>query len=120
MRYLSTLIAGQSQTPPPPELFEAIMTLGQEAAAAGVLLDQGGLLPQTRKRITTEAGDLSVVDGPFTETKELLSYAIYEVRSAEEAVEWTRRFMQAHRDLWPGWSGESEVVQIMGGGDAPS
>lgn len=120
MRYLSTLVAGRSDTPPPPELYEAIMALGQEAAAAGVLLDQGGLMPQTRKRITAESGDLAVVDGPFTETKELLSYAIYEVRSAEEALEWTRRFMEAHRELWPGWSGESEVVQIMGGGDAPS
>ena len=120
MRYLSTLVSGRSDSPPPPELYEAIMTLGQEAAAAGVLLDQGGLMPQTRTRITAEPGELTVVDGPFTETKELLSYAIYEVRSAEEAVEWTRRFMELHHRIWPGWSGESEVVQIMGGGDPPS
>ena len=81
MRYLSVLFASQPDTPPPPELFEAIMTLGQEATAAGVMLDMGGLLPQTRTDVTVQSGDLSVLDGPFTETKELVSYVVYEVRS---------------------------------------
>ena len=55
--------------------------------------------------MTVETGDLSIIDGPFTETKELISYVVYEVRSKEDAVEWTRRFMDLHRDLWPGWTG---------------
>ena len=90
------------------------MTLGQEATSSGALLDMGGLLPGDKTQISVQASELSIVDGPFTETKELLSYAIYEVRSKAEAVEWTRRFMAIHLDLWPGWSGESQVVPIMG------
>lgn len=120
MRYLSVLFAHQPDSPPPPELFAAIMTLGQEANAAGVMLDMGGLLPDTRTDLTVESGDLSIVDGPFTETKELVSYGVYEVRSQQDAVEWTRRFMDLHRDLWPGWTGTSQVLQVMTGGEPPA
>ena len=119
MRYLSVLFANQPDTPPPPELFEAIMTLGQEATAAGVMLDMGGLLPHTRTDVTVQSDELSVLDGPFTETKELVSYVVYEVRSKEEVVEWIRRFMDLHRDLWPGWTGTSQIVQVMTGGGEP-
>ena len=120
MRYLAVLFASQPDTPPPPELFEAIMTLGQEAMAAGVMLDMGGLLPQTRTDVTIQSGDLSILDGPFTETKELVSYVVYEVRSREEAVVWVRRFMDLHASLWPGWSGTSQVLQVMTGGEPPA
>ena len=119
MRYLSVLFASQPATPPPPELFEAIMTLGQEATAAGVMLDMGGLLPQTRTDITVSYDELSVLDGPFTETKELIRYVVYEVRSKEDVVEWTRRFMDLHRTLWPGWTGTSRIVQVMTPGGEP-
>jgi hypothetical protein len=120
MRYLSVLFASQPDTPPPPELFQAIMTLGQEADAAGVMLDMGGLLTQTRTDVTVQSDELSVLDGPFTETKELVSYVVYEVRSKDDAVEWTRRFMDLHRDLWPGWTGTSQVIQVMTGGEPPA
>ena len=120
MRYLSVLFADQPDSPPPPELFAAIMALGQEANAAGVMLDMGGLLTDTRTDVTVESGDLSIVDGPFTETKELISYVVYEVRSKQDAVEWTRRFMDLHRDLWPGWTGSSQVLQVMTGGEPPA
>ena len=96
------------------------MTLGQEANAAGVMLAMGGLLPQTRTDVTVQSAELRVLDGPFTETKELISYAVYEVRSKQDAVEWTRRFMDLHRDLWPGWTGTSQVVQVMTGGQPPA
>ena len=115
MRYLSLLVGSQPDTPPTPELFEAIMTLGQDAMASGVLLDMGGLDRTSSTKVSVADAQLSIVDGPFTETKELLSYAIYDVRTKEEAVEWTRRFMAVHRDLWPAWSGDSFVVPIMGG-----
>ncbi len=54
--------------------------------------------------MSLEDGKISVTDGPFTEAKEtIVSYAMYELRSQEEAVEWTRRFLQVHVDFWPGW-----------------
>ena len=57
---------------------------------------------------------MTVTDGPFTESKELVSYALYEVRSKEEAVEWASRFIKLHRDLWAGWEGQTDILQVMG------
>ncbi len=114
MRYLMLLSGTNPATPPPPELFEAIMKLGGEATQAGVLLDTAGLLPSAAgSRVALEGGQVTVTDGPFTESKELISYALYEVRSKEEAVEWAARFVKLHRDLWPGWTGATDILQVM-------
>ena len=59
--------------------------------------------------MTVTGGALDVLVGPFAETKEMISYALYQVRTKAEATEWTTRFMKVHRDLWPGWEGEAEV-----------
>ena len=116
MRYLVLLKAvANPETPPPPELMAAIMTLSEDARSAGALLDTQGLQPSTAgSRITLAQGQLSAADGPFTEAKELISYALYDVRSKEEAVEWTNRFLRLHRDLWPGWEGEADVLKVFG------
>ena len=114
MRYLVLLHGTAPDGPPPAQLMAGITQLGAEASQSGSLLDQGGLLPHSTTRLAVRAGELSVSDGPFTETKELISYALYDVRSAEEAVEWTRRFLALHRDLWTGWEGDAEVVKVMG------
>jgi hypothetical protein len=93
----------------------AIATLGEDAKNAGVLLDTEGLHPSSAgTRVTLAEGRLTAVDGPFTESKELISYALYDVRSKEDAVEWTNRFLKLHRDLWPGWEGEADVVKVFG------
>jgi hypothetical protein len=115
MRYLTLLKANQPATPPPPELMEAIMNLGAEASAAGALLDTAGLVPSAAgARVRLSGGRLSVTDGPFAEAKETISYALYEVRSKDEAVEWASRFLTLHRDLWEGWEGDAEVLKVMG------
>lgn len=115
MRYLILLKAVQSTTPPPPELMDAIMQLGDEATKAGALLDTAGLAPSAAGgRVRLAGGELSVTDGPFTEAKEMISYALYQVRSKEEAVEWASRFLKLHRDLWPGWEGDADVLKVFG------
>jgi hypothetical protein len=116
MRYLMLLKATQPATPPPPGLMEAIMQLGAEATAAGALLDTAGLAPSATGgvRVTLSGDKLSVTDGPFAEAKETISYAVYEVRSKDEAVEWASRFMNLHRDLWAGWEGETELRKVFG------
>jgi hypothetical protein len=115
MRYLTLLKAAQPAGPPPPELMEAIMALGAEATASGALLDTAGLAPSAAgARVDVVGGRLSVTDGPFAEAKETISYALYEVRSKDEAVEWASRFMSLHRDLWAGWEGEADVLKVMG------
>ncbi|WP_084965769.1 YciI family protein [Thermoactinospora rubra] len=119
MRYLVTLrVVSQPGGPPPADLMEAIAKLGQEAAETGALLDQSGLAPSSEgARIEVSGGRLTVTDGPFAEAKEMISYALYEVRTKEEAVEWASRFLKLHRDLWPGWEGEAEVLRLFGPGD---
>jgi len=116
MRYLVLLKAVTTPDgPPPPELMEAIMALGEDARAAGVLLDAQGLQPSgTGTRVSLLGGTISSTDGPFTESKELISYAVYDVRSREEAVEWASRFLGIHRHGWPGWEGEADVLKIFG------
>jgi len=116
MRYLITLAGLETNTTPPPELMDAIMKLGEEATAAGALLDTAGLAPSAfgGARVSLADGALSVTDGPFAEAKELISYAVYQVRSKEEAVEWASRFLKLHRDYWPGWTGQADVLKIFG------
>ncbi|MEU0481840.1 YciI family protein, partial [Streptosporangium sp. NPDC006013] len=116
MRYMIILrVTSQPTTPPPAELMEAIAKLGGEATAAGALLDTAGLAPSAQGARVAITGDrLSVTDGPFAEAKELISYALYQVRSKEEAVEWTSRFLKIHRDHWAGWEGEADVLRVFG------
>ena len=115
MRYLVLLKAAQPATPPPPELMAAIATLGEDATRAGVLLDTAGLAPSAEgSRLSVTAGQLNTTDGPFAEAKEMISYALYDVRGKAEAEEWTARFMQAHQDLWPGWEGDAEIWRVFG------
>jgi hypothetical protein len=115
MRYLILLKGNQPATPPPAELMDSIMKLGEEATAVGALLDTAGLAPSVAgARVSLHGGRLSVTDGPFTEAKEMISYALYQVRSKDEAVEWASRFVKLHRDLWPGWEGDADVLKVFG------
>lgn len=81
-----------------------------QLAKAGVLLDGSGLQPSSKGwRIRYTNGQRSVIDGPFAETKELVAgYTIIQVRSRQEAVEWTRRFPPPHGDA----DAEIEVRQM--------
>jgi hypothetical protein len=114
MRYLILLKAAQPASPPPPELMEAIMKLGGEATRSGALLDTAGLMPSAAGGAIVElsAGKLTVTDGPFAEAKEMISYAIYQVRDKAEAVEWATRFLNLHHELWPGWEGQAQVLRV--------
>ena len=121
MRFLSYIESDPAQPwgPPPPELFGAIAQFGEEAVKAGVVVDQGGLGPlETSTHIRVSGGRLTITDGPFSEAKEVIGgYGMYDVRSHEEAVEWSRRFMQVHLDHWPAFEGTSVIRQVFGPDD---
>jgi hypothetical protein len=104
---------------PPPQLFAAIGELGEQATKDGTLLDQGGLLPSAAGALVRlSGGKVTVIDGPFTEAKELIGgYAVYQYRTKEEAVEQARRFMELHAEHWPAVEAVCEVRQIMEPGD---
>jgi hypothetical protein len=98
---------------------EAISALAQEAMQAGVIVEMGGLYPSALgARVRLSAGKLNVTDGPFTEIKELIGgYAVFDVKSKQEVIDWTSRFMKLHADHWPGWEGETEIRQVFEGPD---
>jgi len=79
---------------PGESLFSAMTAYHEELARAGVLLDANGLRPSVDGwRIRYRDGKRTVVDGPFAETGELAAgYTLIQVRSRDEALEWTRRF----------------------------
>lgn len=83
---------------PEEELIAAMADYHEQLSRAGVLLDGSGLQPSSSGwRIRYSGGKRSVIDGPFAETKELVAgYTIIQVRSREEALEWTRRFPAPH------------------------
>jgi hypothetical protein len=111
-----TIIKGPELTEDPPQaLIDAINAFGQEAKAAGVFVEWGGLQPTAEgSRVSISKGKLVVTDGPFTEAKEVIGgFAVYNVASKEEAMEWARRFMELHVKHWPEWEGEVEVRGIM-------
>jgi hypothetical protein len=98
--------------PPSAELMAAISKLAENATKRGALLVAGGLLPSSEGvRIRVNGGKTAVIDGPFTETKELIGgFAIFELASKEAALESGREFMQLHADiLGPEYEGELEI-----------
>ena len=82
------------------KLFDAMEVYHNELVKAGVLLDAAGLQPSSKGWKVKYTGDKrAVLDGPFTEAKELIAgYTLIQVKSREEALEWTRRFPKPHFD----------------------
>ena len=99
MRFLGLLradAASEAGAPPSPDLLARMGTFIEEITRAGVLVDTAGLQPSASgKRVRLRDGKVTVTDGPFTESKELVaSYAVFNVKSMDEAVAWTTRFLQ--------------------------
>src|SRR6267142_6207613 len=91
---------------PKQERFAAMATFHEELAKAGVLLDASGLQASSKGwRVKYSKGKRTVVDGPFSETKELIAgYTIIQVKSKQEALEWSKRF--------PNPAGEGKECEI--------
>jgi hypothetical protein len=102
----------EAGAPPPVEMMAAMGALTMEMMQKGVLLATEGLQPSSKGALVHAAGGkLTVKDGPFAESKEVIGgYAILQAASKEEAIAHVRRFMQVHIDvLGPSYSGECEV-----------
>ncbi len=93
------------------KIFAAMATYHEELAKAGVLLEASGLQPSSKGwRVKYSGGKRTVTDGPFTEAKELIAgYTLIQVKSREEALEWSRRFPNP---LGEGAEAEIEVRQL--------
>jgi hypothetical protein len=116
MRFLMLVKHGENPGPPPKEFLDAMAKLGEEAAKSGTMLQSGGLSPIAKSTcVRLSRGQVTAIDGPFTEAKEVVGgFAMFELRSKEEAIEGAKQFMELHRKYWPGWEGETEVRQVLG------
>ena len=114
MRFLSMIrIQENTGQVPSEQLMSDMGRLIEEMTRTGRVISTAGLRPTSEGvRVRLRRGKLSSVDGPFTETKEVIGgYAILEAKSKDEAIELTRRFLKVHRDEW---DIECEVRQLDG------
>jgi hypothetical protein len=119
MRYMMIVKHPEKQGTPPKALIDAIMILAQEDAKSGKMLGNGGLSSTDQgARVRLSGGKISVLDGPFTEAKEIIGgYAQMELGSKQEAIESAVSFMELHKKYWPEWEGETEVRAMLDPGD---
>jgi hypothetical protein len=116
MRFMMMVKSAENSGLPPKQLTDAMAKLTEEAAKAGTMVG-GGMLGATALgvRVRLSRGKVTVIDGPFTEAKEVVGgYVVLELRSKEEAIEGTMHFMELHKKHWPGWEGETEIRQVVG------
>jgi hypothetical protein len=96
MRFMAMVKAtpeSEAGAMPSTELLEAMNAYNEELVKAGVMLAGEGLHPSSKgARVRFDGSERTVIDGPFTETKELVAgFWILECKSREEALEWVKR-----------------------------
>jgi hypothetical protein len=114
MRFLSMIrIRENTGQVPSEQLMNDMGKLIDEMTREGALIRTAGLRPTSEgRRVRLHTGKLSTVDGPFTETKEVIGgFAIFEAPSMDAATELTKRFLRIHGDAW---EIECEVRQLAG------
>ena len=113
MKYLMMIKHSESYRgdPIPQALMDAMGEFVTEGLRSGVVKDTAGLKGTAEGfRVRSSGNRLTMTDGPFTESKEVVGgYAMVEVGSKEEAREVARQFMELHRVHWPAFEGECEV-----------
>lgn len=116
MRFLMLVKHAENPGPPPKDFLDAMAKLGEEAAKSGAMLQSGGLSPIAKSTcVRLSRGQVTAIDGPFSESKEVVGgFAMFELKSKEEAIEGAKQFMELHKKYWPGWEGETEVRQVLG------
>jgi len=123
MKYLTFIRHPESyrEAGPPPALLEAMGRFVRESLQNGSLVDTGGLLPSKEGfRLRLAKGAISVTDGPFIETKEVIGgWAIIQAESRAGALRIAREFMELHRTHWPEFEGEAEVRPMFDPGMGP-
>lgn len=117
MKFMMIVKTSEKSGRPPQALMDELDRLAKQAG--NTMIGGGGLGPTALgARVRLADGKVSVIDGPFTEAKEIIGgYAQFELNSKAEAVESAVHFMELHKKFWPGWEGETEVRQMFDHGD---
>jgi hypothetical protein len=101
MRFLTLVSGPPNQGMPPASLWEEVERRAQVAESKQQLVTRGGLTPDVKK-YRVAGGALSVTDGPFTESKEIVGgFAILEFATREDALRDASEWVEMHRHLWP-------------------
>jgi hypothetical protein len=112
MKFLGYTIgdANTPMPPPTPEMYQKMGAFVEEATKAGIVLATGGLAPPDEGvKVRYHDGEFTVLDGPFTEAKELIGgWALMDCRDRDEAIEWTKRFLVIAGE------GESTIRPVLG------
>jgi hypothetical protein len=123
MKYLTFIRHSEKyrESEPPQALMNAMGKFIEKTMKDGVLVDTGGLLPsKDGVRVRLANGTITVTDGPFVETKEVIGgWAILKTDSKAEAIRIATEFMELHQKHWPGFEGESEVRPMFDPGMGP-
>ncbi|HVI96184.1 MAG TPA: YciI family protein [Anaeromyxobacter sp.] len=123
MKYLTFIRHSESyrESGPPAALMEAMGKFVERSFKDGTLVDTGGLLPsKDGVRLRLAKGKITVTDGPFTESKEVIGgWAILKADSRAEALRVATEFMELHRKHWPEFEGEAEVRPMFEPGEGP-
>ena len=123
MKYLTFIRHSEKyrESQPPAALMEAMGRFVEKSLKDGTLVDTGGLLPsKDGARVRLANGKITVKDGPFTESKEVIGgWAIVNAGSRADAIRIATEFMELHRKHWPEFEGESEVRPMFDPGMGP-
>jgi hypothetical protein len=123
MKYLTFIRHPESyrDLKPPPSLMEAMGKFIEKSTKDGTLVDTGGVLSSKDSfRIRLQKGKLTVTDGPFAESREVIGgWAILKTETREEVLRISTEFMELHRKHWPDFEGEAEVRPMFDPGMGP-
>jgi hypothetical protein len=116
MKFLMIIESNPSAPPPSPETLAKLGAFTQKMVSSGTVVLTGGVVRPSRGiKIKNEGGKVSVTDGPFAESKELIDgYAIVNAASREEAIALSTEFMQIVGD------GHGEILQLFEPGPPPA
>jgi hypothetical protein len=123
VKYLTFIRHSESyrEAGPPAALMEAMGKFTEKMTRDGVFVEGGGLRPsKDGARVRLAKGKITVTDGPFTETKEVIGgWAILQTQSHADALRIAQEFMELHRRYWPEFEGESELRPMFDPGMGP-
>ena len=123
MRYMMMMKADkdyEAGKPPSPELIAAVSKLTEGLVKSGVMVGGGGLAPSSKgAKLQLKDGEVTVIDGPFTETKEVIGgYAIMNFNTKEEAIQSAKEFLKLHAEiLGKSYQCDCEVRQMYEDGE---
>jgi len=114
MRYIAFIKPARDYGEPPRAMQEAMGKYVEQQLRSSRLVETGGMAAASEiVRVQLSGGDVNVVDGPFSEAKEVTGgYAILEYGSRDEAIEGVREFMELHHTYWPEFEAECELREL--------